>query len=219
MAQQLDGPRWGPAAGGPAKQLVVLLHGLGADGMDLIDLAPGWGEAVPHAAFVAPDAPFPCDLGPYGRQWFSVQDRTPARIAAGVGAALPALDAFLNAELARLGLPESAMAIMGFSQGAMMTLACGLRRQPAPAVLLAYSGRLAFPLPADLTNAPPVLLAHGEADDVVPVNGSREACSLLRAQGVAVETVFSPRLGHGLDDAGLEAGARLLARVFAPPIV
>ena len=214
MAATLDGPRWGPASGGPARQLVVLLHGLGADGHDLIDLAPGWGEALPDAAFVAPDAPFPCDLAPYGRQWFSVQDRTPARIVAGVGAALAPLEAFLDAELARHGLPGSALALMGFSQGAMMTLASGLRRQPAPAALLAYSGRLAFPLPAELGGAPPVLLAHGMADEVVPVAGSQEAESTLRARGVAVRAVYSPRLGHGIDDIGLEAGLEMLRRVF-----
>lgn len=218
MPETLDGPRWGPASGAAPKQLVVLLHGLGADGHDLIDLAPGWGEALPDAAFVAPDAPFPCDLAPYGRQWFSVQDRTPAVIVAGVGRAMAPLDAFLDAELARLGLPGSALAIMGFSQGAMMTLATGLRRRPAPAALLAYSGRLAFPLPDDLSAAsPPVLLAHGLADDVVPAAGSREAELALKAKGVAVQAVYSPRLGHGLDDAGLEAGLDLLLRAFGTP--
>jgi phospholipase/carboxylesterase len=217
MTEQLDGPRWGPASGGQAKQLVVLLHGLGADGFDLIDIAPLWGAALPEAGFAAPHAPFPCDMAPYGRQWFSVQDRTAARIVAGVGAALPCLDAFLDAELARLGLPASAMALAGFSQGAMMTLASGLRRRPTPAALLAYSGRLIYPLPDDLSHAPPVLLVHGEADDIVPVAGSREAESALRAKGVAVEALYRPRLAHGIDDEGLEAGRKLLQRVFSAP--
>jgi phospholipase/carboxylesterase len=215
MAEQLDGPRRGPASGGPARQLVVLLHGLGADGADLIELANVWARGLPEAAFVAPNAPFPCDMAPYGRQWFSVQDRTPARILAGVGAALPLLDAFLDAELARLGLPPSALALTGFSQGAMMTLACGLRRRPALAALLAYSGRLAFPLPGDLSGAPPVLLVHGEADDVVPVAGSREAESALRAKGVAVQALYRPRLAHGIDDEGLMAGMAFLKTVFS----
>lgn len=216
MPDLLDGPRWGPASPGQAQQLVVLLHGLGADGFDLIDLAPVWGELLPNAAFVAPHAPFPCDMAPFGRQWFSLQDRTPARIVAGVGAALPALDAFLDAELARLGLPGNALALMGFSQGAMMTLACGLRRQPSPALLLAFSGRLAFPLPEDLSHAPPVLLVHGESDDVVPVAGTREAESALRARGVRVTTLYRPRLGHGIDDEGLEAAAAALSAAFPP---
>ena len=100
-------PRWTTAArcGGPAKQLVVLLHGLGADGQDLIDLATHWAPALPDAAFVAPDAPEACDMGPYGRQWFSLQDRRPAVMAAGARGAAAALDAFIDAELGRLGLP------------------------------------------------------------------------------------------------------------------
>src|SRR3954467_3960116 len=108
---RLDGPRFGPRAGGPAKQIVVLLHGLGADGRDLIELAPIWAEALPEAAFVTPDAPEACDMfppgAPYGRQWFSLQDRRPAVMAAGARAAMAGLDAFLEAELAREGLPGS----------------------------------------------------------------------------------------------------------------
>ena len=101
----LDGPRWGPQETGAARQLVVLCHGLGADGQDLIDLAPYWGQALPHAAFVAPDGPQACDAvspgGPFGRQWFSVGDRTPERIATGAAGARAALDGFIDAELAR----------------------------------------------------------------------------------------------------------------------
>jgi phospholipase/carboxylesterase len=212
----LDGPRLAPASGGAAKQLVVLLHGLGADGQDLIGLAPLWAAALPEAAFVAPDAPQPCDMAPYGRQWFSLQDRSPARIAAGVRAAAPALQGFLDAELARLGLPDSALAIAGFSQGCMMTLFCGLRRAQAPATLLGYSGALLAleSLATEATVRPPVLLVHGEADDIVPVAASRTAEAALRAAGIAVEAIYRPGLGHGIDEAGLAAGAAALARGF-----
>src|SRR5271170_4013884 len=82
--KELDGPRWGPASKGVTKQLVVLCHGLGADGYDLIDLAPTWANALPDAAFVAPSAPDACDLGPTGRQWWSVADRSPPVVEAGV---------------------------------------------------------------------------------------------------------------------------------------
>src|SRR5215207_6468414 len=111
---ELDGPRLPPRSGGPARSLVVLLHGVGADGSDLIGLAPVLAAALPEAAFVAPDAPFPCDMAPFGRQWFSLQDRSPARLAAGVRAAAPAVRAFLESELARLSLPASALALAGF---------------------------------------------------------------------------------------------------------
>lgn len=213
---RLDGPRFGPRSGGTARQLVVLLHGVGADGADLIALAPEWAEALPEAAFVAPDAPFPCDMTPFGRQWFSLSDRDPARLAVGVRAVAPAVAAFLREELDRQGLPPSALALMGFSQGAMTALEVGLRGPVPPAAILAYSGALLAPetLAAEIRARPPVLLVHGEADEVVPAWASRFAESALRAAGVPVETLFRPGLGHGIDAAGLAAGAAMLRRVF-----
>jgi len=215
--EELDGPRFGPASGAAPRQLVVLCHGLGADGHDLIDLAPTWAHALPDAAFVAPDAPFPCDMAPMGRQWFSVADRTPEHLEAGVRVAAAALNAFVDAELARLSLPPSDYALMGFSQGAMTAMFAGLRRPVAARAILAFSGALIAPerLPAELAGRPPVLIVHGEIDEVVPVSGSRDAASALRAAGVVVEEIYSPRLGHGIDDAGLTAGALFLQRNFA----
>lgn len=214
----LDGPRLPPRSGGPARQLVVLLHGVGADGADLIGLAPILAEALPDAAFVAPDAPSPCDMAPYGRQWFSLQDRSPARLAAGVRTAEPALRAFLEAELSRLSLPASALALAGFSQGAMTALHTGLRLPEPPAAILAYSGALLAPesLAAEVgaRPPPPVLLVHGELDGVVPVRASRMAEAALRAAGVSVEALYIPGLDHSIDDAGLAAGIAALLRAF-----
>ncbi len=218
----LDGPRLAPRSGGPARRLVVLLHGVGADGADLIGFAPFLAEALPDAAFVAPDAPFPCDMAPFGRQWFSLQDRSSARLAAGVRAVEPALRAFLDAELARLSLPASALALAGFSQGAMVALHAGLRMADPPAAILAYSGALLAPesLPAELavrrSPPPPVLLVHGEADGVVPVWASRMAEAALRGAGVPVEALYIPGLGHTIDESGLSAGVAALLRAFAP---
>jgi phospholipase/carboxylesterase len=213
---ELDGPRWGPASKATPKQLVVLCHGVGADGHDLIDLAPTWSHAVPDALFVSVDAPFPHDSG-LGRQWWSVADRTPAVMDAGVRSAAGFLNAFIDAELARLGLPPDAYALMGFSQGAMTVLFTGLRRAAAPRAILAFSGALIAPdrLAAELANHAPVLLVHGEADDVVPAHRSRDAEQALRAAGVPVEAAYVPRLGHGIDDTGLAMGALALQRGFA----
>src|SRR3984893_7993307 len=133
---QLDGPRWGPRDA-PVGQLVVLCHGVGADGHDLIDLAPTWGHALPDALFVSVDAPFQHESG-FGRQWWSVADRPPSVMEAGVRRAAGVLDAFIDAELARLGLPAEAYALMGFSQGAMTVLFTGLRRAVAPRAILAF---------------------------------------------------------------------------------
>lgn len=214
---ELDGPRWGPVSGGAPKRLVVLCHGLGADGYDLIDLAPTWAHAVPDAAFVAPNAPEPCDLAPMGRQWWSVADRSPSVVEAGVRNAATFLNPFIDAELTRLGLPPDAYALMGFSQGAMTVLFTGLRRATAPRAILAFSGALIAPasLAAELTHRPPVLLVHGEADEIVPAERSRDAEAALRAAGVPVEATYIPRLGHGIDDTGLAMGALALQRGFA----
>jgi phospholipase/carboxylesterase len=213
---ELDGPRWGPASKASPQQLVVLCHGLGADGHDLIDLAPSWGHALPDALFVSVDAPFPHESG-FGRQWWSVVDRSPAVVEAGVRGAAAYLNRFLDTELARLGLPSKAYALMGFSQGAMTALFTGLRRTFAPRAILAFSGALIAPekLRAELANRAPVLLVHGEADDVVPVQRSRDAEQALRAASVPVEAAYVPRLGHGIDDTGLSMGALTLQRGFA----
>lgn len=213
---ELDGPRWGPASKAAAKQLVVLCHGVGADGHDLIDLAPTWSHALPDAQFVSVDAPFPHDSG-FGRQWWSVADRTPSVMEAGVRRAAGYLDAFIDAELARLTLPSERYALMGFSQGAMTVLFIGLRRIAAPRAILAFSGALIAPdrLADELANHAPVLLVHGEADDVVPAQRSHDAEQALRAAGVPVEAVYVPRLGHGIDDTGLAMGALALQKGFA----
>jgi phospholipase/carboxylesterase len=220
---EMDGPRWGPKSGGVPKQLIVLCHGVGADGNDLIDLAPVWSQAVPDAAFVSPHAPEPYDMAPDiapgGRQWFSLADRTPAIMEAGVRVAADALSRFVQAELNRLALPSGPFALVGFSQGAMTSLFTGLRRTPAPRAILAYSGALLGPatLAAELTARPPVLLVHGEADEVVPASRSREAEQVLGQTGVPIESLFCPRLGHGIDEAGLAAGALFLQKAFAEP--
>jgi phospholipase/carboxylesterase len=213
---ELDGPRWGPASKATPRQLVVLCHGLGADGHDLIDLAPTWSHALPDALFVSVDAPFEHESG-FGRQWWSVADRSPEVMEAGVRRAAGYLSAFIDAELGRLELPADSYALMGFSQGAMTVLFTGLRRAAAPRAILAFSGALVAPdrLAAELANRAPVLLVHGEADDVVPVHRSRDAEAALRAAGVPVEAVYVPRLGHGIDDTGLSMGALTLQRAFS----
>ncbi len=212
----LEALHWGPASKAKPQQLVVLCHGLGADAHDLIDLAPAWQHACPNALFAAVDAPFRHDSG-FGRQWWSVADRSPPVMASGARTAASYLDGFIDAELARLDLPAEAYAIAGFSQGAMIALFTGLRRASAPRAVLAFSGALVAPetLQAELTNRAPVLLVHGEADEAVPVSRSRDAAVALAAAGVPVEAHYIPRLGHGIDDTGLALGALALQRGFA----
>jgi len=212
----LSGPSYGPGSGKAPRQLVVLLHGRGANGHDLIGLAPVLAEHFPDALFLAPDAPQPVDLAPVGLQWFSLTERTPETIAAGVRSAAPAVDAFLDYHLAQHGLTDADLALFGFSQGCMMALHVGLRRAAAPAAVMGYSGLLAAPdaLADEITVRPPVLLVHGEADEIVPHAALPAAEAALRDAGVAVEAVSRPGLGHGIDEVGIARALALLKRVF-----
>ena len=209
----LSGHSFGPAAGGKPTALVVLLHGLGADGKDLISLAPELARTLPRAMFVSPDAPYPCDMAPYGRQWFSLQDRAPARVLEGTTMARPILDRFLDEALAVWGLKDDALALLGFSQGAMMALHAGLRRKNSPTAIISFSGALIGEVPAAPAGGyPPVLLVHGEDDPVVPFSSFRFARTTLAAAGVSVEAVSRPGLGHGIDPTGLAAAQAMLGR-------
>lgn len=212
----LEAIHWGPASKAKPRQLVILCHGLGADAFDLIDLAPSWQHACPDALFASVHAPFQHDSG-FGRQWWSVADRSAAVTEAGVRTAAPYLHGFIDAELSRLGLPAEAYAMMGFSQGAMISLFTGLRRPVAPRAILAFSGALIAPekLAVELANRAPVLLVHGEADEVVPVSRSHDAEAALAAAGVPVDAHYVPRLGHGIDETGISFGALALQRGFS----
>jgi phospholipase/carboxylesterase len=216
LLPSLGGPVRKPQRGGKPRQLVVLLHGVGADGNDLIGLAPYWAPLLPEAEFVAPDAPFPCDMAPFGRQWFSLQDRSPDAILAGVRATAPILDTFLDHTLAARGLDAQHLALVGFSQGTMMALYVGLRRAAAPAAILGYSGALvgAGQLAQEVRSRPPVLLVHGDADEIVPFQALSHAVKGLRAAGVPVEQLVCPGVGHSIDEAGLRRGGEFLSRAF-----
>jgi len=217
----LDGPRLEPRSG-PARALVVLLHGYGADGNDLIGLGRAWQELLPQAAFVSPHAPEPCGQAPAGRQWFALTFRDPNERWLGANKAAPVLEAFLRTELERRNLPPSALALVGFSQGTMMALHVGLRRAPPPFAIVGYSGLLVVPpdtnpekLAAEIKAHPPVLLIHGDRDELIPPQALYHAASGLAALGIPVEWHMSHGIGHGIDQEGMRQGGEFLARRFA----
>ena len=222
MAATLDGPRIPPRGGKPARQLVVFLHGYGADGNDLIALGQEWQSILPDTAFVSPHAPEPCAQAPVGRQWFGLTFRDPAERWQGVTKAAPVLNAFLDAELARHALQPDRLALVGFSQGTMMALHVGLRRAVAPAAIVGYSGMFVLPSGkaeaeaaiAEIRARPPVLLIHGERDDLIPAQALFMAAQTLAALDIPVEWHLSPGIGHGIDAEGLRHGGEFLARAF-----
>jgi phospholipase/carboxylesterase len=217
----IDGPRLAPRSGAP-RQLVVLLHGYGADGKDLIEIGRQWQRILPHAAFVAPNAPERMPMSPVGRQWFALTLREPAERWKGVTGAAPTLDAFLDAELAGHALAPSALALVGFSQGTMMALHAGLRRSPGPAAIVGYSGLLVLEpgkgperLLAEARSKPPILLVHGEADDLIPASALFESAEALAKAEIPCEWHLSLGLGHGIDGEGLRQGGEFIAAAFA----
>jgi len=212
----LEGPEIKPASGGKAKQLVILLHGLGADGNDMIDLAPAFARNLPDAHFISPNAPFPCDMAPFGFQWFSLVSYTPDAMFEGAKIAEPILNNFIDEQLERFGLEDKDLALVGFSQGTMMSLHTSIRRKKPCAGVLGYSGALLDyePLADIVLSKPPVCLVHGMADPVVPFAALEYAYQGLNAVDIPVEQHARPMLPHGIDPEGIEIGRKFLKRVF-----
>jgi phospholipase/carboxylesterase len=226
MSAALDGPRI-PAAAGRTSQLVVFLHGYGADGNDLIELGGQWRMLMPEAAFVSPHAPERSPVG-MGRQWFALSNRPPDDPAGlderwkGAVRARGVIDAFLEAELQRLGLDDSKLALVGFSQGAMLALHVGLRRPRAPAAILGFSGALVGPEHLSEASArdvraapPPVLLIHGDQDQLIPFEAMFVAAEALAQASIPTQWHLSLGIGHGIDAGGLRHGGLFLAKAFA----
>lgn len=209
---QLSGPRLAPARGA-ATHLVVLCHGYGADGNDLIGLAPHWQALLPTVSFVAPNAPEPCAGSPTGYQWFAITRLDPSEMKKGVEGAAGTLNEFLDSELARLNLPPERLALVGFSQGTMMSLHVGLSRAVKPAAIVGYSGMLAGDQPLEPVgpDAPPILLVHGEANSMIPAQALFMSANALGHAGASVQWHVSGGVGHAIDPDGLSLGGVFLA--------
>lgn len=208
----IDGPRIAPRSGA-AKQLVVFLHGYGADGNDLISLGREWQSLLPDAAFVSPNAPEPVPGHPMGRQWFGLTFRDPDERWRGVNKAQPILDEFLDAELAKNNLPPSSLALVGFSQGTMMALHVGLRREQQIGAILGFSGVLvgARTLKEQMRSKPPVLLIHGDRDPTIPIPAMFESAEALAAADHGAQWHISYGVPHSIGPDGLELGGEFLA--------
>lgn len=215
MTRPLKSERRGPASGGKAKTAVVFVHGYGADGSDLLGLADPLGPHLPDTVFFAPDAPESCTANPFGFQWFPIpwlDGSSEEQALAGLAAAADDLNAFLDKLLADEGLTPDRLALVGFSQGTMMSLHVALRRAEAIAGVVGFSGRLMVPerLEAEMISQPPILLIHGDQDDVVPLESLPLAADALVAAGIETYTHVSKGTGHGIAHDGLSLALSFL---------
>ncbi len=213
MAEKiLTGPRRAPTSGQSPKGLIVTLHGYGSNGEDLISLAPYWDRLLPNVQFSSPNAP--AHVSGYGEmyQWFVIESMDPIHLAKGAREAAPILEAFLEAEMARFGVAKAQTALVGFSQGTMMALQVGLASKEPYAGIVGFSGALVGN--PDIASKPPVLLIHGDKDDVVPLAASQMAQQFLSAAGLDARLHVSPRAAHTIAMDGLQLGGAFLARVL-----
>lgn len=216
MSKIVNGSSLQPSSGGSPKQIVLLLHGYGSNGADLISLAPHWQRQLPDALFLAPNAPQRLGSMAAAYQWWPLTAFTPQALAAGAVSAAPALDAFVDRKLAQYGLTEADLAIVGFSQGTMMALHVGLRRPRQLAAIVAYSGMLtgAPELSHVPITKPPVLLVHGSADPVIPVAALHAARSAFEHLGIDVTAHVANGVGHNVDPDGLRMGGDFIAKAL-----
>ncbi len=208
------------AKSGNAKQLIVMMHGVGSNGRDLISLAPYLAQLVPDAHFISPDAPFPCDMVPEGYpdsyQWFSLQNRDPHIMLEGVKSVFPLVEEFIEVQSGRIGVPYNKVSLLGFSQGTMTSLHVAPRLKNSIAGVLGFSGALLWSdaSKGEIRHKMPICLIHGEADDVVPVGAWDAAQNTLKDSGFEVSGHTTAGLTHSIDQAGIARGGSFLRDIF-----
>lgn len=209
----LSGPSLLPLSG-KTKKLVILFHGYGADGNDLISLAEDWFTALPDTEFIAPNAPYPCDENPFGRQWFSMVSWSMDKILQGLRDVAPLVNAYITQTLSDRGLSYEDLALVGFSQGSMLALYQAYYVLPSCAGVVAYSGAFLEDANLQPKSLPRSLLIHGDADPIVPVEGTLMAGEIIKKMGGDPQIVIRQGLPHAIDSVGLTLGQEFLQNIF-----
>jgi len=227
----LQGPKFIPE-NSSIDSLVVLLHGYGADGQDLIDLAPFFAQHLPNTAFHSPDGPETCEMSPFGRQWFSLarcdadflrrnsetQDIAFETMYEGACESAPSVNEYIHSLMAEYQLTAKQVCLVGFSQGTMMALHIGARQTESFASIVGFSGALVGTsnIAKETTSKCPVLLIHGEADEMLPVHAVTLAENGLRSAGFTPKIITRPALPHSIDQEGAIAAAAFLKNHLYP---
>lgn len=216
MTVFIDGPRVPPARGGKPDALVILLHGYGSNGADLISLAPYWADLLPGAVFVAPNALESVPGAPGGYQWFPISNLDPHLMEHGVRSAAPSVERFIDRELEKYSLAPERLVLVGFSQGTMMALHVGLRRERQIAGILGLSGVLVGgrTLKEEMRSKPPVLLIHGDRDPTIPIPAMFDSAEQLSEAGHGAQWHVSYGVPHSIGPDGLDLGGAFLAMLL-----
>ncbi len=208
----LSGPALEPQQG-DIKNLVIIFHGYGADGENLIDLGQAWAPLLPHTAFVAPNGLKPCEMG-FGYQWFSLEEKTTDLVQERLRGISTAVSSYIKSQAEHYGVPLNRVALVGFSQGSMLAIHQGIYGLKECAGILGYSGGFTKDESLNVTCTPPSLLCHGESDDVVPVEFSIKGQEDLAEMGCESRVITSPDVGHEISEAGFKAGGVFLKEVL-----
>ena len=208
-----SGPIIEPSSGNVPKQIIIFVHGYGADGNDLIGLVNYFQSTLPEAIFLSPHAPEACSMNPSGYQWFDLTSTDPAVLWSKILVAADHLNEFIDSKLLEYNIAEENLALIGFSQGTMMSLHVSLRRKNTMAAVLGYSGRLigADLLKDDLISKPSIYLIHGDQDPMVPYQESLTAEKVLKEYSIDIKTHISEHTQHSIAEDGLRIGVDFLA--------
>jgi len=213
---EISGPFKLPFGKELPQKMVVFLHGVGADGYDLLSLSDEFVEALPPSVFLAPNAPFSYDMFPMGYQWFSLKEYTEDKLYEGIKVALPILQNYIEQNLVKYQLNFKDLILIGFSQGAMMAVQLALRLPEACQAVISYSGAIVKPdiLAQEIKSKPPIMLFHGDKDQVLPAENLFNADQALEKMGIPARSYLLENVGHSISLEAIEMSQNFLKELI-----